>query len=115
MTFLTIISDRDPIFLNKFWQQLLKKSGTTLKYSSTHQPQTNGQSKALNKCVEQYLRAFAYEKPHKWTSYLLWAEMLYNASFHPAIQMTLYQALYGRPPSAIPHYSTADVTVASVE
>lgn len=69
----------------------------------------------LNKCLEQYLRAFVYDKPHKWFSHLMWDEMWYNSSLHSAIQMTPYQALYGRPPNVIPHYSTDGVTVAAME
>lgn len=41
--------------------------------------------------------------------------MWYNSSFHSAIQMTPYQALYGRPPNVIPHYSSEDIIVAAVE
>lgn len=111
----SIVSDRDPIFLSNFWQQLLKKNGTTLKFSTTHHLEVDGQSEALNKCLEQYLRAFVFDKPHQWSSYLLWDEMWYNSSYHSSIQMTPYQALYGRSPSVIPHYSTDDIIVAAVE
>ncbi|PKI37099.1 hypothetical protein CRG98_042533 [Punica granatum] len=40
----TIVSDRDPVFLSKFWQDLFRLQGT------------DGQSEAVNKCLETYLR-----------------------------------------------------------
>lgn len=34
---------------------------------------SNGQSEALNKCVEQYLRFFVADDLHKWVDMLPWA------------------------------------------
>lgn len=37
----SIVSDRDPIFISKFWQYFFNMSGTQLKMSSAYYPQTN--------------------------------------------------------------------------
>lgn len=68
----SIISDRDPIFLNKFWHYLFRLSGTALHYSSTYHPQTNGQTEVINQGLEQYLRAFTHLKPSTWANLLNW-------------------------------------------
>ena len=56
---LTIISDRDPVFTTHFWKELMKLQGVSLAMSSAYHPQSNGQTKVVNKSLEHYLRAFA--------------------------------------------------------
>ena len=70
----SLISDRDPIFLSRFWRELFKLSGTTLRMSTTYHPQSDGQTEVVNRTLQQYLRAFVHNKPKQWERYLHWAE-----------------------------------------
>lgn len=47
-----IISDCDLIFINAFWSELFKQSGTTLKQSMVYHPQTDGQSDVVNRGLD---------------------------------------------------------------
>lgn len=55
----TIVSNRDRVFMSKFWNALFYLSGTTLKHRSSYHPQTDEQSEVVNRGLGQYLRAFA--------------------------------------------------------
>ncbi len=44
-----IISDRNSLFMSKFWKALFKSLGTTLAPSNAYHPQTDGQSEIANR------------------------------------------------------------------
>lgn len=111
----SIISDRDKIFTSKFWLELFNKMGTASNYSTAYHPQTDGQSERLNQCVEMYLRCLAHQKPTQWHKWLSMAEWWYNTSYHSAIQMTPYKALYGKEPPSINYHQVQKSQVASID
>ena len=51
-----IISDRDKLFISKFWKVLHKLTGVKLKLSTAYHPQMDGASERTNKTINQCLR-----------------------------------------------------------
>ena len=76
----TIVSDRGPQFVSKFWEELHKSLGTKLLHSSAYHPQTSGQTERVNQILEDMLRAYVLEFPQKWDDCLPLAEFSYNNS-----------------------------------
>ncbi|CAL2248377.1 unnamed protein product [Prunus armeniaca] len=100
----SIISDRDPVFINGFWKEFFRLQGSKLCLSSGYHPQTDGQTEVLNRCLETYLRCFSGLQPKQWVQWLPWAEWSYNTSFQVSVKMTPFQVVYGQPPPTVPVY-----------
>ena len=111
----SIVSDRDRIFLSKFWTELFKLMGTELKMSSAYHPQTDGQTEVVNRCLETYLRCMAGERPRDWAKWIPLAEWWYNTTFHSATQTTPYEVVYGQPAPVYLPYFPGDSHVDAVD
>lgn len=62
----SIVSGKGSTFMSKFWKHLLKEMGTTLAMSYAFHPQSDGQTEALNKCLELYLCCFIFKNFKSW-------------------------------------------------
>ena len=62
----SIVSDRDTKFVGYFWHTLWKKLKIDLKFSSSHHPQTDRQTKTVNHSLENLLRCLVGDKPKGW-------------------------------------------------
>ena len=102
----TIITDRDTIFVSQFWSHLFKLLGTTLAHSSAYHPQTDGQTKRLNQCLENFLRCMTGDRPKQWAKWLSLVEWWYNTTYHTTLQMTPFEVLYGYLP---PHLTIPQI------
>lgn len=111
----SIVSDRDSVFLSKFWQALFSIQGTNLLLSSTYHPQTDGQTKVVNKCLESFLRCMCSEKPKEWSMWLPLAEWWYNTNFHTSIQLTPYEVVYNQPPPLHLPYLPGEISEVAVD
>ena len=92
----SIVSDRDAVFISKFWKELFKLQKVSLLTSTTYHPQTDGQTEVVNRCLECYLRCMTCEKPTEWPQWLALAEWWYSTTHHSSINMSLYEAVYGQ-------------------
>ena len=91
-----IISDGDPRFTSRFWKRLMKELGVRLNLSTAFHPQTDGQSERTIQTLEDMLRSCVLQFKGHWNEYLPLAEFTYNNSYHSSIEMSPYEALYGK-------------------
>jgi hypothetical protein len=59
----SIVSDRDPVFTGHVWRDLFRLAGVQLRMSMVFHPQTDNQSKSVNKTIAMYLRYITGDRP----------------------------------------------------
>ena len=91
-----IVSDRDPKFVSKFWQDLLKRLGTKLAMSTAYHPQTDGQTERMNRTLEDMLRAYVNYKQDNWDECLAAAEFAYNQATQASTGFSPFELDCGR-------------------
>ncbi|KAG2786581.1 hypothetical protein PC116_g29666 [Phytophthora cactorum] len=78
---LDIVSDRDPRFTARFWQEVLTLLGTQLSMSTANHPQTDGQTERVNRVLGDLLKSYAHSF-QQWSDCLPMAEFAINNSVH---------------------------------
>ena len=94
-----IVSDRDPRITSDFWQSLFKRLGSKLNLSSSHHPETDGQTERTHRTIEQILRAYVEPQHTDWVTWLPIAEFAYNNSTHSSTHQTPFLSNYGFNPT----------------
>jgi hypothetical protein len=62
----SIVSDCDPVFTSRFWEELFRLAGFKLLLSSAFHPQTDGQSEVTNRIIAMYLCCLTGDRPKTW-------------------------------------------------
>jgi hypothetical protein len=109
-----IVSDRDPRFTSKFWQHLWQTLGTQLKMSTSHHPQTDGQTERANRTLEDVLRHYVSKQQDDWDEHLTAAEIAVNSSVNVSTGFSPFYLNYGDHPffpDHIPLDTTSNNTV----
>ena len=79
-----ILTDRGTNFLSDVFRNLCAKFGITKLQTTALHPQTNGMSEKLNLNIKKSLSIFARDNS-QWDEYLNYYSLIYNNSFHSAI------------------------------
>ncbi|KAG9217547.1 hypothetical protein CCMSSC00406_0008474 [Pleurotus cornucopiae] len=89
----TITSDRDKLFVSRFWSALHELTGVKLRLSSSFHPETDGSSERTNKTVIQCLRFYVDRHQKGWVFHLLC-----YVSVSPCVMPPMVES----PPSDVP-------------
>jgi hypothetical protein len=65
-----LVTDRDKLFISKFWKALMRLTGIKHKLSTAYHPQTDGASERTNKTVVQCLRYYVDRNQTGWVKAL---------------------------------------------
>jgi hypothetical protein len=96
----TIILDRDAKFLSHFWRTLWLKLGTKLLFFTTCHPQTDGQTKVVNRTLSTMLQTILKSNVKLWEECLPHIEFAYNKSVHSTTKLSPFLLVYGFNPRA---------------
>ena len=86
-----IVSDRGSQFISEFWQVLMKELGSAISMSTSHHPQTDGQTERTNQTLEIMLRGFVDYDQQNWESLLPMLEYAYNSHVHPSTTFSPFE------------------------
>ena len=67
-----------------------------LTFLTVYHPESNGQTKRVNRVIEDMLRMYVMDKPSRWEDYLHLIEFAYNNGYHALLKMSPFEAIYGR-------------------
>ncbi|KAF8098770.1 hypothetical protein N665_0258s0003 [Sinapis alba] len=92
-----VISDGGSHFINKVFENLLKKNGVRHKVTTAYHPQTSGQVEISNREIKSILRKTVGATRKDWSTKLddaLWA---YRTAYKTPIGTTPFHLVYGKP------------------
>ena len=98
----TIVSDRDPRFVARFWRELHKLVGTKLLMSTAYHPQTDGMAERAVRNVSQVLRTMVSHDQTDWADKCPMAEFAINSTVSSTTEFTPFELNYGWIPTIVP-------------
>jgi hypothetical protein len=99
---LEIISDRDKLFISKFWKNLSLLAGIHHKCSSSFHPQTDGQSERTNRTVIEAIRYHVERNQSGWKRALPRIRFNIMSSLNISTGFSPFQLRFGKCPRIIP-------------
>ena len=75
---------------------MFKGLNTTLNFSTSFHPQTDGQTQRVNQVLEYLLRVYVKDQPSKWEDYLYLVEFSYNNNYQASTRYSPFEIMYGR-------------------
>ncbi|POM78410.1 Putative retroelement [Phytophthora palmivora] len=106
----SIVSDRDPKFLSKFWQALMATLHAELRMTVSHRAQADGQSGRQIRTLEDVLRCTVSHYGDDWSEWLMSIEYAHASLINTSTGKTPMEVDTGRKP--VPRLrATSDVCI----
>ena len=104
----SVMCDRDPKFMSKWWRDLQRIMGTKILMSTLFHPQTDGMTEQVNRSIAQVLRTFVASTQKDWVKYLPIVEFAINSSINQATGMAPFEVNYGFMPRMMKEFLATD-------
>jgi hypothetical protein len=95
----SIVSDQDPRFTSKFWNEVQRLLGTKLLMSTTFHPEIDGATKRANRVINNILHALIKPDQTDWADKLPMAEFAINSSHNKSTRFAPFEVNYGYLPT----------------
>jgi KaiC/GvpD/RAD55 family RecA-like ATPase len=99
---LEIISDRDKLFMARFWKHLMILTGVKHRASSAYHPQTDGASERSNKTVNQLIRFHVERNQSGWLRALPRVRFVMMNTVNKSTGYSPFQLKHGRSARILP-------------
>ena len=96
--FLSIVSDHGTQFTSNFWKTLCQQLGITVKLSTAHHPETDGQTERQNQELECFLWSYVNYLQDDWVQWLPLVEFAANNTVSKSSRLTPFFANKGYHP-----------------
>ncbi len=110
---LEIVTDRDKLFVSRFWKALHKLTGVKIKMSTAFHPQSDGASERTNKTVIQAIRYHVGRNQTGWVRALPRVRFAIMNTVNDSTRFSRFQLQLGRSPRVLPPLFDADVSDAA--
>ena len=110
----SMISDRDPRFTAKAFEEFMRLLGIKQKLTTAFHPQSDGTTERFNQEVEVFLSIFCYANPTTWKRKIKIGEFTHNDRRHADREKTPFQLIMGTSPVAVPE-TFAKTNIPSIE
>ena len=111
----TMVSDRDPRFVSRFWTELHRLVGIKLLKSTAYHPQTDGASERAVRTVSQILRSVVSADQTDWAMRIPMVEFAMNSAVSATTGFAPFEVNYGWRPNMITGIDIKDVKFKGVQ
>jgi hypothetical protein len=112
---LEIITDRDKLFISRFWKRLHQLTGVKIKMSTAYHPQTDGASERTNKTVNQCLRFHVRRNQKGWVRALPRVRFDIMNTVNASTGYSPFQLKTGRSPRLMPPFVVTEAMDEDIE
>ena len=103
----SIISDRDKLFVSRFWTTFCNLTGISRDLSTSRHQQTDGGAEVVIRILKTALKGIVNHRQSDWTQKLSEIQFAYNNSTHSATGFTPFYLAYAFLPHTFPCFQEA--------